>query len=116
LITGCHTIVYAQDPDKARAFFKDVLEFPYVDAHEGWLIFKLPPSELGIHPTDASPVHEIFLMCDELDSTIADLRSKGVAFTSEIEVASFGSMIHFHVPGAGDMGLYEPRHPVAYNL
>jgi len=116
MINGCHTIIYAQDAEKARAFFKDVLELHYVDAHEGWLIFKLPPAELGVHPTGNTPVHEIYLMCDDLWSTIEDLKSKGVVFTSEVEVASFGSMIHFHVPGAGDMGLYEPRHPVAYDL
>jgi catechol 2,3-dioxygenase-like lactoylglutathione lyase family enzyme len=125
VITGSHAIIYAEDAEKARAFFRDVLQFPYVDAHGGWLIFKLPPAELGIHPAgDAgdpssgapSGHHELYLMCDDVDRTVADLTAQGVEFTSGIENQGFGRLVRLRVPGAGEIGLYQPRHPVAYDL
>lgn len=121
MITAVHTLVYADDADDARAFFRDVLEWPYVDAHDGWLIFRTGPSELGVHPTasggfSSEPRHEISLMCDDIEQTVADLRAKGVTFTREIRDESFGRTIMFKVPGAGDMLLYQPRHPIAYGL
>jgi catechol 2,3-dioxygenase-like lactoylglutathione lyase family enzyme len=125
MITATHSIIYAEDADKARAFFRDVLELPNVDAHGGWLIFKLPPSELGIHPagTPGEPAtgpssgnHELYLMCDDLEATKKDLEEKGVEFTSGIENAGFGMITRLRVPGAGDIGLYQPRHTTAYDL
>lgn len=124
MITGTHTIIYAQDADTARAFIRDVLGLRYVDAHGGWLIFKLPPAELGIHPTDQgdpdtgvpSGFHEIYLMCDDVEATVADLESKGVEFTSGVEDAGFGLLTRFRIPGGGEIGLYEPKHTTAYDL
>jgi len=125
VITGSHAIIYAEDADQARAFFRDVLGFPYVDAHGGWLIFKLPPAELGIHPAGGaddpssgapSGHHELYLMCDNVEDTVAELTAKGVEFTSAVEDRGFGRMVHLRVPGAGEIGLYQPRHPVAYDL
>jgi predicted enzyme related to lactoylglutathione lyase len=125
MITGTHVIIYAQDADAARAFFRDVLDFPNIDVHEGWLIFKLPPAELGIHPTGGavdptagppSGHHELYLMCDDIEATVADLTAKGVEFTSPIESAGFGRLTRFRVPGAGEIGLYQPRHATAYDL
>jgi predicted enzyme related to lactoylglutathione lyase len=123
VINATHSIIYAEDPATARAFFRDVLGLANVDAHDGWLIFKLPPSELGIHPDGGadrpgppSGHHELYLMCDDLTSTIADLESKGVEFTTGIEQAGFGQMTRLRVPGAGEIGLYQPRHPTAYDL
>ncbi len=125
MITGSHSIIYADDPERAREFFRDVLGFPYVDAHGGWLIFKLPPAELGIHPAGApgdksaggtSGIHELYLMCDDIEATVAELGGKGVEFTSPIENQGFGRMARLTVPGAGEIGLYEPRHAVAYDL
>jgi catechol 2,3-dioxygenase-like lactoylglutathione lyase family enzyme len=125
MITGSHAIIYAEDADKARAFFRDVLDCPYVDAHGGWLIFKLPPAELGIHPagqpgdpTTGAPSghHELYLMCDDVENTVADLTAKGVEFTSPIENQGFGLLVRLRVPGAGEIGLYQPRHPTAYDL
>jgi catechol 2,3-dioxygenase-like lactoylglutathione lyase family enzyme len=125
MILASHSIIYAEDADKARAFFRDVLELPNVDAHGGWLIFKLPPSELGIHPagTPGEPAtgptsgsHELYLMCDDVEATKKDLEAKGVEFTSGIENAGFGLITRLRVPGAGDIGLYQPRHTTAYDL
>jgi catechol 2,3-dioxygenase-like lactoylglutathione lyase family enzyme len=129
MIVGTHAIIYADDPDQARAFFRDVLEMPNVDAHDGWLIFKLPPAELGIHPTAprgpsdgdgsgsvASGHHELFLMCDDLETTVAELEAKGVEFTKPVENAGFGLLTSLRVPGGGEIGLYQPRHEVAYDL
>lgn len=122
MITGTHAIIYAEDAEAARAFFRDVLDLPFVDAHDGWLIFKLPPAELGIHPTDGSgpgPAnghHEIYLMCDDVEATVAELEAKGVEFTSGIENQGFGLLATLQIPGAGKIGLYQPRHTTAYDL
>jgi predicted enzyme related to lactoylglutathione lyase len=124
MITGTHAIIYAEDAERARAFFRDVLGLAWVDAHDGWLIFKLPPAELGIHPA-AGPDnaeaaqnghHELYLMCDDIEATVAELTSKGVEFTSEVENQGFGLLVRLSVPGAGEIGLYQPRHETAYDL
>lgn len=119
MITAAHAIVYADDPDQARAFFRDVLELSNVDIHDGWLIFKLPPAELGVHPAgEGSPSghHEFFLMCDDIDATVAELTAKGVEFSSPISTARFGRMTRLRIPGGGDIGLYQPSHATAYDL
>jgi catechol 2,3-dioxygenase-like lactoylglutathione lyase family enzyme len=118
LITGTHTVLYASDPEAARAFLRDVIGLANVDAGSGWLIFKLPPHELGVHPTgpDGAGTHELFLLCDDITATVAELRAKGVEFTSEVTDRRFGLVVTFKVPGAGEMGLYEPHHPTAYDL
>lgn len=124
MITGTHAIIYAQDAEKARAFFRDVLEWPHVDAHGGWLIFKLPPAELGIHPTgDAgerstgapSGHHDLYLLCDDIAATVAELTAKGVEFTQPVEDRGFGLLAQLRVPGAGEIGIYQPKHPTAYD-
>jgi catechol 2,3-dioxygenase-like lactoylglutathione lyase family enzyme len=116
VIIGAHSIIYSEDAERTRAFFRDVLGFPYVDAHGGWLIFKLPPGELGIHPAEAGGRHELYLMCDDVKATVEELKGKGVEFTSEIIDAGFGLLVNLRVPGGGEIGLYEPRHPMAINL
>jgi predicted enzyme related to lactoylglutathione lyase len=120
MITSTHAIVYADDADAARAFFRDVLGLGHVDAHEGWLIFKLPPAELGIHPAAPpgapSGHHELYLMCDDVEATVVELAAKGVEFTSPMEDMGFGRMSRLRIPGGGEMGLYQPRHPTAYDL
>jgi catechol 2,3-dioxygenase-like lactoylglutathione lyase family enzyme len=125
MINGTHAIIYAEDADRARAFFRDVLHLPHIDAHDGWLIFKLPPAELGIHPAAGpseagggapSGHHELFLMCDDVAATVAELSAQGVEFTGPIENAGFGLLTRLRVPGAGEIGLYQPRHPTAYDL
>jgi len=120
-VYAVHTLVYADDPEAARAFFRDVLDWPYVDAHGGWLIFGTGPSELGVHPTagdgtQPQPQHEITLMCDDLEQTVAELTTRGARFTTGIETSSFGRTTRVAVPGAGDLLLYQPTHPTAYQL
>jgi catechol 2,3-dioxygenase-like lactoylglutathione lyase family enzyme len=120
VIIATHAVIFAGDADKARAFFRDVLDLPSVDAHDGWLIFKLPPAELGIHPEsgDGGPAgrHELYLMCDDIEQTMTDLRAKGVEFGSPVTQAGFGRLTSIKIPGGGEIGLYEPRHRTAYEL
>jgi predicted enzyme related to lactoylglutathione lyase len=119
MIVAAHAIVYADDPDAARAFFRDVLDMPNVDIHGGWLIFKLPPAELGIHPAgDTAPSghHELFLMCDDIDQTVVDLTAKGAEFTGPVTDTRFGRLVRLRIPGGGEVGLYQPSHPTAYDL
>lgn len=108
MIGGAHVLIYAEDAQAARAFFRDVLGFANVDAGDGWLIFALPPAELGVHP--GSGGHELFFMCDDVEKTKKELEQKGVQFTSEISDAGFGLITRLQVPGAGEIGLYEPKH------
>jgi catechol 2,3-dioxygenase-like lactoylglutathione lyase family enzyme len=117
MINGVHALVHADDADAARAFFRDVLGWPHVDAHDGWLIFGTGPSELGVHPTDGGPVrHEISLVCDDVERTVAELTAKGATFSGGIENRAFGRTIALAVPGAGHILLYQPRHPTAFAL
>jgi predicted enzyme related to lactoylglutathione lyase len=116
MIQGIHAIQFAEDAAAARAFFRDVLGWQHVDAEGGWLIFKLPPAELGIHPTDGEPPSgrfELYLMCDDVERTVDELRAKGVEFTSPVTEAGFGRLTSMRVPGAGEIGLYQPSHGLA---
>lgn len=125
MLTAVHTLVYADDPEAARAFFRDILGWPHVDAGGGWLIFRTGPSELGVHPTreehggetwSTHQHHEISLMCDDIEATVAELTAKGAVFTRDIRDDGFGLTTSLAVPGAGEMMLYQPRHPTAYEL
>jgi catechol 2,3-dioxygenase-like lactoylglutathione lyase family enzyme len=117
MITAIHTLIYTDDADATRAFFRDVLEWPHVNAHDGWLIFRTGRSEMGIHPAGDGPRHhEISLMCDDIQRTVTDLTAKGARFTGEIEKTSFGRTIMMAVPGADDILVYEPSHPTAFDL
>jgi predicted enzyme related to lactoylglutathione lyase len=117
MLTGMHVLVYAEDPEAARAFFRDVVRWPHVDAHDGWLIFGTGPSELGVHPVDGGAMqHEISLMCDDIEATVAELSSRGAHFSGGIEARGFGRTITLDIPGAGAMIVYEPRHPTAFDL
>lgn len=110
MINGAHMVIYSRDAEADRRFFRDVLGYPYVDAGGGWMIFTLPPAEVAIHPTDGLDAHELFLMCDDVKSTIADLTAKGVECTP-ISEESWGLRTSLKLPGGGGLGLYEPRHP-----
>jgi len=117
MIIGAHTIVYASDPDAARAFFRDVLGLASVDAGGGWLIFRSPPAELAVHPSEPSSAgrHELYLMCDDLHVTIDELRAKGVQLDGEVTEERWGLLTSVPIPGAGTVGLYQPRHPTAFD-
>jgi predicted enzyme related to lactoylglutathione lyase len=111
VITGAHSIIYTTDPDGVRAFFRDVLELPSVDAGHGWLIFALPPAEVAAHPTEGAPSCELYLMCDDIRATMAELEAKGVEFARPIAEERWGLVTAIKLPGGGELGLYEPRHP-----
>ncbi|MEV6103766.1 VOC family protein [Streptomyces sp. NPDC051940] len=109
-------ILYSRDAEADRAFLRDVLGYPHVDAGRGWLIFRLPPAEAAVHPTDGEPKHQLYLMCDSVESTVAELMSRGVEFTSPVTDQGWGRLTSLRLPGGGELGLYEPRHPVAYDI
>ena len=117
MITGVHVIVFAPEAERARAFFRDVLALESVDAGGGWPIFALPPAELACHPAEGSEArHELYLMCDDLASTLAELRSKGVEVAGDVSEQGWGMLARIEVPGLGPLGLYEPRHPSPLTL
>ena len=119
MINAIHLLIYSADADADRAFLRDVLGFHHVEHPEsgsGWLIFKLPPAEIGVHPTDGAPAHEMYLMCDDIEATVADLADKGVELVRPVEDAGFGLLTAIRLPSGAELGLYEPRHPTAYNL
>jgi len=116
MITGSHVIVFSRDPEADRAFFRDVLGQPHVDAGGGWLVFGLPPAELAVHPSEGPTGHELYLMCDDVDATVRDLRARGVEFTQEVTDERWGRVTRFRLPGGGEVGMYEPRHPTAVDL
>ena len=111
MITGAHTIIYSQDADGVRAFLDEVLELPSVDAGNGWLIFALPPAEIAAHATDGAGRHELYLMCDDIHATVAELEAKGVEFSRPIAEERWGSVTAISLPGGCELGLYEPKHP-----
>jgi catechol 2,3-dioxygenase-like lactoylglutathione lyase family enzyme len=117
MIQGLHAIIYSKDADKVRAFLRDVLGLKSVDAGHGWLIFAAPPAELAAHPVEADekPHHELYLMSDDLKATMAELSAKGVT-CGEITEARWGSITSIHLPGGGELGLYQPKHPTAIGL
>jgi catechol 2,3-dioxygenase-like lactoylglutathione lyase family enzyme len=114
VIAGAHTLIYAENADAARAFLRDVLGFSGVDAGDGWLIFELPPGELGVHPGPGGGHevghHELSFMCHDIEGTVAELKERGVEFTAPVTDEGYGRITRFRIPGAGEIGLYEPRH------
>ena len=118
MIIGTHAIVYADDADRAREFLRDILGLRNVDAGDGWLNFRLPPAEVGVHPagTPDAGRHELYLMCDDVAATVKELTAKGAEFVADISDQGFGLMTTLRIPGAGTLGLYEARHPIAHGL
>ena len=109
MIHGAHIVIYTTDPEADRAFFRDTLGFPHVDAGHGWLIFALPTAEAAFHPAETNAGHEFYLMCDDLPAQIATLREKGVDCAEVVE-ARWGAITKIRLPGGGAIGLYQPRH------
>ena len=112
MIIGTHALIYTPEADAVRAFFRDVLGFSSVDAGQGWLIFALPPAELGIHPAGdgAPPSHEIYFMCDDVEATVRELTARGVEFDGGVTEQRWGLITAIRLPDGGQLGLYEPRH------
>ncbi len=113
MIMGMHAVIYTRDAGADRAFFRDVLGFSWVDAGDGWLIFAAPPSEVACHPADSNGKHELYLMCNDVHAEIAELSKKGIKCGS-ISDEGWGLLSTIHLPGGGDLGLYEPRHAMAH--
>lgn len=125
MITAVHTLIYSDDPDATRAFFRDVLGWQYAEDAPGWLIFKTGPSELGVHPTAgehegqtySSPRHHLVsLMCDDIEQTVADLTAKGAKFDGPIVDRGYGLAIEVLVPGTDPIQIYQPQHATAYAI
>ena len=120
-ITGLHGLLYTSEPEKLRAMLRDAFGFKSVDAGGGWLIFAMPPAELGVHP-DEGPTyesgvrHQLTFMCDNIGKTIAELRAKGVTVIGEPEDEGYGITTMLHLPGGCEVMLYEPRHPIAAGM
>ena len=116
MITGAHVIIYSKDAKADRAFFRDVLGFKSVDAGHGWLIFALPPAEVALHPSvEDDSVHELYFMCDDLKAEIESLATKKVQ-CSAVQEERWGSITKIQLPGGGQVGLYQPKHPTALGL
>ena len=111
MISGAHVVVYSRNAEADRAFFRDILGFKSVDAGHGWLIFALPPAEAAFHPSE-NDIHELYFMCDDLRAEMARLAKKGVQ-CSPVEEARWGSVTKMRLPGGGNVGLYQPKHPTA---
>ena len=109
MINGAHVVIYTKDPEADRAFFRDLLKFPSVDAGGGWLIFAMPAAEVAFHDSKKNSGHELFLMCDDVAKTLTDLKSKNVA-VSDVSERRWGKSATFTLPGGGRLGVYEPKH------
>lgn len=112
MITGAHVIIYSEDAEADRNFFRKVLKFPHVDAGEGWLIFALPPAELAVHPAEENGAHELYLLCDDVRATVKAIKQKKVRCSAPVE-RGWGTIAMLTLPGGGKLGLYEPTHPLA---
>jgi len=109
VILGAHSIIYSKDPESDRAFLRDVLGFPHVDAGEGWFIFGLPPAEVAVHPSENNDVHELYLMCDDVGKFVASMARAEVA-CAPVMTMGWGMLTKVTLPGGGKLGVYQPRH------
>jgi catechol 2,3-dioxygenase-like lactoylglutathione lyase family enzyme len=115
LIDGAHIVIYTKDPEADRAFFRDVLKFSSVDAGHGWLIFAMPPLEAAFHESEKNDQHELYLLCDDITTTLKDLESKHVS-VSDVTEQRWGKLATFTLPGGGKIGVYQPKHPSPLKL
>lgn len=116
MIGGVHTIFYSKQPDLVRAFLRDMLEFPFVDAGHGWLIFAAPPSELAVHPAEERLCPELYLLCRDVKAEVARLQAKGVEFTEPIKEQRWGLATKLRLPDGETLGLYQPKHSMAIKM
>jgi predicted enzyme related to lactoylglutathione lyase len=111
VINGMHAIVFSPEAEKVRTFFADVLGLSSVDAGGGWLIFALPPAELAVHPADGETRHELYLMCDDIRATLADLRIRGAEVAQDVSDQGWGLVAAIRLPDGSEFPIYQPRHP-----
>jgi catechol 2,3-dioxygenase-like lactoylglutathione lyase family enzyme len=116
MIRGSHVILYSADVEADRAFLRDVLGLASVDSGGGWLIFQLPPAEVAVHPAEVSGATELYLVCDDVEETVADLTTRGVTFEGAITDQGWGRLVTVRLPGGGRLGIYEARHATAFDL
>jgi hypothetical protein len=116
MIIGAHVIIYSTNAEADRAFIRDVLGFRWVDSGGGWLIFKLPPAEIAVHPTDGMGKHEFYLICDDIEKTLSDLTARGVKISHPVSDEGWGLLASIKLPSGSDLSIYQPRHPTAYDL
>ncbi len=109
MIIGAHSVIYSTNPDADRAFLRDVLKLTNVDVGDGWLIFGLPPAEVAVHPTNKNGVHEFFLMCDDIEAFVAEMKKAGTA-CNPVQDQGWGLLSELTLPGGGQLGIYQPRH------
>ncbi len=109
IISGVHSIIYSSNPEADKIFFKDILKLPNVDIGHGWLIFALPPSEIAVHPSNGNVMHEIYLMCDDINLFVEEMSVHKV-ICSAIENQRWGLLVYLTLPGGSKLGVYEPRH------
>jgi hypothetical protein len=109
MIIGAHSIIYSTDPEADRAFLRDALRLPSVDVGEGWLIFGLPPAEVAVHPSGENDVHELYLMCDDVEAFVASVKKHNAA-CSPVQNLGWGLLTRLSLPGGGKLGVYQPRH------
>jgi len=114
MIRGAHLVLYSRNAQADRAFFRDVLDYPFVDAGHDWLIFALPPAELAIHPAEANDGHELYLMCDDVQAFVAQMSAREVV-CSQVHRERWGLITYLTLPGGGALGVYEPTHPSPLN-
>lgn len=111
MIIGVHAIIFTRNAEGIRAFFRDVIGLSSVDAGGGWPIFALPPAELAAHPADGKGRHQLYLMCDDIEATVDELKGKGVEFTADISDAGWGLITSLRLPDGSQLALYQPKHP-----
>jgi len=109
MIIGAHSIIYSTSPDGDRAFLRDVLKLTNVDVGDGWLIFGLPPAEVAVHPSDKNDLHEFYLMCDDVEALVAEMKKSDIA-CEPVQNQGWGLLTHLTLPGGGQLGIYQPRH------
>ena len=109
MIIGGHSIIYSTAPEADRAFLRDVLKLTHVDVGDGWLIFGLPPAELAVHPSNENDVHEFFLMCDNVEAFIVEMRKHRIV-CDPVQDQGYGLVTQVTLPGGGKLGVYQPRH------
>ena len=116
MITGIHAIVFSAEAEKVRDFFADVLGMSSVDAGGGWPIFALPPAELAVHPAAGDSRQQLYLMCDDIEATLGELRAKGAEVATGISDQGWGLMAAIRLPDGSELPVYEPRHPSPLDL